>query len=69
MAGTKAGGIAARDTNLKKDPDFYRKIGRMGGENRPPGPFAHDRELARRAGRKGGLNRRGYRKHPKENVV
>lgn len=33
MSGTRAGGIKARERNLAKDPDFYRKIGRKGGYN------------------------------------
>lgn len=33
MAGTKAGGLKAKLRNLEKDPDFYRNIGRKGGQN------------------------------------
>lgn len=33
MSGTRAGGIKARERNLAKDPDFYRRIGRKGGHN------------------------------------
>lgn len=49
-----AAGKKARDTNLKKDPDFYRKIGTKGGLISRNGGFAADPELAREAGRKGG---------------
>lgn len=40
MAGTKEGGLRARETNLKKyGKDFYGKIGRMGGMNGNTGGF------------------------------
>ncbi|HET7059714.1 MAG TPA: KGG domain-containing protein [Candidatus Saccharimonadales bacterium] len=55
MAGTKAGGKAAADTNKKKyGADFYAKIGAKGGVVGKTGGFFADRELAREAGRKGG---------------
>lgn len=54
MAGTKAGGIKARDRNLAKDPNFYNKIGTKGGRNGHTGGFAANPELARLAGAKGG---------------
>lgn len=54
MAGTQAGGKLAAMKNLKNDPDFYRRIGAIGGRNGNTGGFAADRELARRAGAKGG---------------
>lgn len=60
MAGTKAGGLKAAQKNLAKDPDFYAKIGRKGGQNGHTGGFAANRELARTAGAKGGsISRRG----------
>ena len=61
MAGTKAGGQAAAATNKKKyGDDFYARIGSKGGKLGRTGGFAADRELARRAGRIGGLiSRRG----------
>ncbi len=41
MAGTRAGGIKARETNLKKyGPSFYADIGRMGGSISTMGGFA-----------------------------
>jgi general stress protein YciG len=64
MAGTKTGGIKARDKNLKKNPNFYREIGRLGGlkSDKPKG-FALNRELARKAGAKGGsVSRRTSKK-------
>lgn len=41
MVGTKAGGIKARETNLKKHgADFYQRIGSKGGKNSRTGGFA-----------------------------
>lgn len=40
MAGTLQGGRNAARTNLAKDPDFYRKIGAVGGRNGNTGGFA-----------------------------
>jgi general stress protein YciG len=63
MAGTKAGGLKAKMKNLAKDPDFYAKIGKRGGENGRTGGFASavvgddgmtGAERARIAGAKGG---------------
>jgi uncharacterized protein len=61
MAGTTKGGKRAADTNRKKHgSDFYAKIGAMGGKNGHTGGFYANRELAREAGRRGGLkSRRG----------
>jgi len=54
MAGTKAGGQKAAAKNLLKDPNFYAKIGKKGGENGNTGGFAANPALARIAGAKGG---------------
>ena len=55
MAGTKAGGIAARDTNYARHGrDFYKRIGAIGGKKGKTGGFFANRELARIAGAKGG---------------
>ena len=63
MAGTKAGGSKAAQKNLAKDPNFYAKIGRKGGQNGHTGGFAANPELARIAGAKGGgISRRGKTK-------
>ena len=61
MAGTKAGGLKARETNMAKHgSDFYARIGAKGGRNGHTGGFAANPELARRAGAKGGrISRRG----------
>lgn len=56
MSGTKAGGTKAARTNKELyGDDFYRNIGAKGGRNGHTGGFASNRELAREAGRKGGL--------------
>lgn len=55
MAGTKAGGMKAAETNKKRyGKDFYKKIGSVGGKKSTTGGFAANPELAREAGRKGG---------------
>jgi len=54
MSGTKDGGQAAARKNLERDPDFYRKIGAKGGRKGRTGGFFANRELASRAGQKGG---------------
>ena len=55
MAGTKAGGTKAASTNKSKyGKDFYAKIGAIGGKKGTTGGFAANRELARKAGAKGG---------------
>lgn len=63
MPGTKKGGIKARNTILKDNPNFYVEIGRKGGSHCGMKGFALNKELAREAGRKGGkISRRG-KKH------
>ena len=63
MSGTKEGGRKAADANLKRDPLFYKKIGKKGGENGNTGGFAANPELARIAGAKGGrISRRRSKK-------
>lgn len=61
MAGTKAGGIKAAETNkARQGCDFYARIGAIGGRNGHTGGFAANPELARIAGAKGGkISRRG----------
>lgn len=57
MAGTVAGGRAAAKTNMANDPDFYRKIGAIGGKRGKTGGFAAGeagRERARIYGAIGG---------------
>lgn len=60
MAGTRAGGLKAAAKNKANDPNFYKRIGRIGGQNGHTGGFASNPELARIAGKKGGtISRRG----------
>jgi len=56
MAGTKIGGVKAAATNKKRHgKNFYAQIGAKGGKKGVTGGFYANRELARAAGRKGGL--------------
>ena len=56
MSGTKVGGSKARETNRAKyGSDYYAQIGRIGGHNGHTGGFAANTELAKEAGRLGGL--------------
>lgn len=69
MAGTVKGGFKTRDTNLAKyGRDYYRNIGYLGGSVSHPltRPFSLDRELAKRAGRNGGLKSKRGPAKPKE---
>lgn len=63
MSGTRAGGLLAKAKNLAKDPEFYKRIGEIGGRNGKTGGFASDLvgkdgrtgfQRARVVGRKGG---------------
>ena len=54
MAGTRAGGLKAKEKNLAKNPNFYREIGRKGGQNGTTGGFYNNPELAKMAGTRGG---------------
>ena len=59
MAGTKLGGIKAAKTNKQRyGQNFYEQIGRAGGKISVGGGFSANPELARVAGRKGGLRSR-----------
>lgn len=59
MAGTKEGGHRAAATNKQRyGGEFYHTIGRLGGKKSTGGGFAKDPELARMAGRLGGLRSR-----------
>lgn len=56
MSGTIAGGKkAAKTTKKLHGKDFYKRIGSKGGRNGHTGGFASNHELAREAGRIGGL--------------
>ena len=67
MAGTKAGGKAAAETNIKKyGEELYRKIGAAGGKKGKTGGFFANRELARIAGAKGGRISRRTKKSERQ---
>lgn len=56
MAGTKNGGQKAAATNkMRYGAAFYEQIGRKGGAISRGGGFAKNPDLARVAGRKGGM--------------
>lgn len=56
MAGTAKGGVQAAKTNKERyGANFYKEIGRAGGKKSRNGGFAANPDLAREAGRKGGL--------------
>ena len=74
MAGTREGGLKARDKNIARlGKDFYARIGHLGGSKSIGGGFASEKkgadgltgpERAKIAGRKGGLiSKRGKAKH------
>lgn len=65
MSGTLIGGIKASITNKKRyGKEFYSNIGRIGGKRTGMKGFALNRELARKAGKKGGtISRRGKAKN------
>ena len=67
MAGTITGGQKAAAKNLANDPDFYKRIGRIGGQNGNTGGFAaKGYEWAAKCGAKGGrISRRAPRKEIK----
>lgn len=74
MSGNVIGGKKAAATNIAKyGVGFYPRIGHIGGSRKVPKGFALDRELASRAGAKGGrISRRGKAKpkdEPRKNLV
>lgn len=70
MSGTKAGGKAAAETNKRKyGADFYARIGAKGGRRGRTGGFYANRELAREAGRIGGLRSRRLSKDQIKEII
>lgn len=56
MAGTQLGGLKAAITNkMRYGKNFYWTIGALGGRKSRGGGFAQNPDLAREAGRKGGM--------------
>lgn len=70
MSGTLEGGRKTVQTNYEKQgKDFYKRIGRKGGSvnHRETRYFALHPEIARTAGRKGGLiSKRGKAKNDED---
>lgn len=59
MAGTKSGALRAKETNMARDPDFYKKMGAKGGSSpktRPSGFATMDKERLLEISAKGGTN-------------
>ena len=62
MPGNTQGAKLAAQKNLAKDPDYYRKLGAIGGRAGNTGGFAYDKYKARTAGSTGGrYSRRGHK--------
>jgi uncharacterized protein len=60
MSGNHEGGLKAAQKIKERDPDYYKRIGSIGGKKKVPKGFALDRERAKTAGRKGGqISKRG----------
>lgn len=61
MAGNHAGGLKAAKRNKERDPDFYRKIGSIGGKKSGTGGFYNSHDRAKKAGSIGGKrSKRGF---------
>ena len=70
MAGTKIGGHRSKEALLAADPNFYKRIGAMGGKLGRTGGFAageEGRKRARKYGAIGGAKSKrlpsSYKKH------
>ncbi len=58
MAGTKTGAMKTKEKLLANDPDYFVKLGVIGGKVSKTGGFYANRQLASEAGRKGGRKSR-----------
>lgn len=68
VSGNRIGGLKTAETNKKRDPDHYHKIGRLGGlKSRGGGFAAMTPEQRSEAGRKGGANSRKGKKWSEKN--
>lgn len=54
MGNTKEGAKKTRDKLLAKDPDYYKKLGKLGGEASEGYSFGHGKVDPSEAGRVGG---------------
>ncbi len=68
MAGTVKGGQATAKKNKQKDPNFYRKIGAIGGRKGRTGGFAAGLEGRQRASIWGSVGGTRSRRGTKSNV-
>lgn len=68
MAGTKTGGAKSAAKNKQRyGEDYYKTIGKLGGQASSGGGFAKDRDFASKMGRLGGLSsKRGQNKVKKD---
>lgn len=55
MTGTKIGSLKAKESRLAKDPDCYKKMGKVGGSKTSGYKFGHGKVDCRIIGKKGGL--------------
>lgn len=64
ISGNKIGGLKAAEKNTAQDPDFYKRIGALGGKKKVPKGFAlMDVKKRSEAGRRGGSNGRRGKKN------
>lgn len=54
MSGSIEGGLKARDANLKKNPNFYKDIGKIGGRKGTGHDFGHGKLDPSEMGKRGG---------------
>ena len=66
MAGTKIGGKVTATKNKQRDPNFYRKIGSMGGQKGRTGGFAAGVEGRKRASLWGAVGGTRSRRGPSQ---
>lgn len=58
MSRHREGGLQAAKTNKERHgEDFYRRVGKLGGQTSTKGGFAANKKLAAKAGSKGGKAR------------
>jgi uncharacterized protein len=58
ISGSKIGGARAKAKLLAKDPDYYKKLGKKGGQATSGYAFGHGKVNPSEAGRKGGATPR-----------
>lgn len=58
MSATREGGLKSAKKLKQDDPEFYVKLGKLGGKAKVSKGFGKNKELAREAGRRGGLRRK-----------